>query len=78
MSMNKDPRFVVALTDALDDARSEVRYRAVNSLVSFGEVARSAIPELQRLLDDKSMVVREAAKVAIVKISSAADKSFPE
>jgi HEAT repeat protein len=57
-----------ALTRALADPAPRVRRDAVRSLGQLGRDAKSAVPEIKKLLDDKDDKVRDAAKTALRRI----------
>lgn len=60
---------VPALTEALRDKESDIRLSAAIGLGYFGEKAKDAIPALQATQKDHDPRVREAASVAISRIS---------
>ena len=66
---NEGRKAVPALTAALKDKQSDVRWSAAIGLGYFGEEARDAIPALQEAaLRDRDARVREAARVAVSRI----------
>jgi HEAT repeat protein len=61
-------KVIPALTDALKDTDSDVRWSAAIALGVFGEKAKDAIPALQSAQSDSDARVREAASRAITRI----------
>ena len=59
---------VPALTKALQDRDSDIRWSAAIGLGYFGDQARDAIPALQAAQRDRDARVREAAGVALSRI----------
>jgi HEAT repeat protein len=59
---------VPLLTETLHSASARVRLAAIKSLEKMSPKAISAIPEIQKMLDDKSLTICEEAKQAIEKI----------
>ena len=59
---------VPALTEALRDNKSDVRWSAAIGLGYFGDKAKDAIPALQTAEHDRDPRVREAAGVALSRI----------
>ena len=58
-----------ALTSALDDPWAKVRVAAAESLPSFREDAKVALPKLRELNDSDYASVREPVRAAIEAIS---------
>jgi HEAT repeat protein len=61
---------VPALTHCLSDPVSRVRRDAVRSLGHFGLAAKTAVPQIEPLLNDDEEIVREAAKTALHAVAS--------
>lgn len=61
-------QIIPALIEALKDKEGEVRRSAALGLGSFGDKAKSAIPDLQKGTEDPDARVREAARTALAKI----------
>ncbi len=57
------------LLKVLTDVNTRVRRDAVRSLGNFGDAARSAVPEIQKLRKDPEQMVREAAGNALKAIA---------
>jgi HEAT repeat protein len=64
-------RVIPALTEALKNKESDVRWSAAIGLGNFGEQAKDAIPALQVAQRDHDARVREAAGVALSRIDPA-------
>ena len=62
------PTAVEPLSEALADALPERRAGAAYALGLLGPVAKSALPQLLNLLDDKDTEVRRQASQAIIRV----------
>ena len=58
------------ITQLLKDAETSVRWRAAQTLQMMGPDAKTAIPALTELLNDKDENVRKAAAEALEKIKN--------
>jgi HEAT repeat protein len=69
-AMNEDltKMAVPLLADALDNEREFVRIEAAMSLGHLGKASASALPQLEKALQDNSSAVRSAAAAAIQQI----------
>jgi HEAT repeat protein len=59
---------IPALTAALSDPSGDVRRSAAVGLGGFGDKAKAAAPELQKLLKDRDARVRDSAATALHRI----------
>ncbi len=63
-----EKRAIPLLTEALAMDRDEVQLEAAKALGDIGPEAASAVPALEKLLNDDDPAVRAAAKAAMEKI----------
>jgi HEAT repeat protein len=68
---------VPALTDALSNRSDHVRLAAAQALGNYGPQARSAVPQLRRLLGDPFQPVARTARAALTKIAPEALTNAP-
>jgi HEAT repeat protein len=59
---------VPALIESLEDQQADIRWGAAIGLGYFGAEAKSALPNLEKTLNDRDGRVRNAARVAISRI----------
>ncbi len=65
----KDPaKAVPGLVELLDSPDAETRWGAVQTLAAIGPAARDAVAALTKLLDDRNLSVREAARYALQRV----------
>jgi HEAT repeat protein len=69
---------VPVLIERLSDDAVRVRRDAVRSLGQLGDLARAAVPQVEKLLEDKEEIVREAAQKALRLIASDQEKTVGE
>lgn len=73
---SSEPALIIpALTQNLEDPYRYARYHAVLGLQEYGDAAKSAIPQLRKLLQDSDPSVRGAAIQALERISKGSSTS---
>jgi HEAT repeat protein len=68
---------IAVLSDALQSKTFGIRLPSVKALGNFGPEASVAIPALLELLDDRSELMREAARSALAKIDPQSKGNAP-
>jgi HEAT repeat protein len=71
------PESISALTNALANRNPRVRAAAATTLAGMGAGARSAVPILRRMLNEKPINVRFAAVCALMKLGADPDPLVP-